>query len=178
MRGEAQAEFEHRDLHAGNVCIKIRDEPLDVTAENGIPRLSKHEVTLIDYTQSRLTLESGEVLATAIDESIFRQIDDDLDAQRQYDVYRAMRDLVKKEKKRGVTISQMWKEYVPMTNVLWLHHMLRELLAVTRRTSESQEELDMIMALIDLRVKLSPGFAEYHSAREVVCGFLVDRQVG
>lgn len=175
MRGEAQAKFEHRDLHAGNVCIKIRDEPLDLTAEHGIPRLSKHEVTLIDYTQSRLTLESGEVLATAIDESIFRQIDDDPDAQRQYEVYRFMRDTVKKEKKRGVTMTQMWKEYVPTTNVLWLHHMLRELLAVTRKTSESQEELDMIMALIDLGVKLSPGFTEYRSAREVVCGFLVEQ---
>lgn len=177
MRGEAQAEFEHRDLHAGNICIKIRDKPLDLTTEHGIPRLSKHEVTLIDYTQSRLTLESGDVLATAIDESIFRQIDDDPDAQKQYDVYRAMRDLVKKEKKPGVTISEMWKEYVPMTNVLWLHHILRELMAVTRKTSHTHEELDMIMALTSLLVKLSPGISKrwkYRSAREVVCGFLVD----
>lgn len=176
MRGEAQAEFEHRDLHPGNVCIKIRDKPLDLTTEHGIPRLSKHEVTLIDYTQSRLTLESSEVLATAIDESIFRQIDNDPDAQRQYDVYRVMRDIVKKEKKPGVTVSQMWKEYVPMTNVLWLHHMLRELMAVTRKASESPEELDMIMALISREVELSPAIEErwkYHSAREVVCGFLV-----
>lgn len=177
MRGEAQAEFEHRDLHPGNVCIKIRDEPLEVTTEYGIPRSSKHEVTLIDYTQSRLTLESGDVLATAIDESIFRQMDNDPDAQRQYDVYRVMRDVVRKEKKPGVTLSQMWNEYVPMTNVSWLHHMLRELLAVTRKTSESQEELDVILALKSLEFKLSPGMAEpwkCHSAREVVRGFLVD----
>ena len=181
MRGEAQAEFEHRDLHPGNICIKIRDEPLDLTTEHGIPRLSKHEVTLIDYTQSRLTLESGDVLATAIDESIFRQIDEDPEAQRQYDVYRAMRDIMKKEKKPGVTISQMWKEYVPMTNVLWLHHILKELMAVTRKTVESHEELDMIVALTGLAAKLSPGMPKrwkYGSAREVVCGFLVDPQVG
>ena len=179
MRGEAQAQFEHRDLHAGNICIKIRDEPLDLTAEHGIPRLSKHEVTLIDYTQSRLTLESGDVLATAIDESIFRQIDDDPDAQRQYNVYRSMREIVKKEKKPGVTISQMWKEYVPMTNVLWLHHMLRELMAVTRKTSESREESDMILALTSLESKLSHSISnrwKYRSAREVVCSFLVDLQ--
>lgn len=181
MRGEAQAEFEHRDLHAGNICIKIRDEPLELTTEHGVPRSSKHEVTLIDYTQSRLTLESGDVLATAIDESIFRQIDDDPDAQRQYDVYRSMRDIVRKEKKPGVTVSQMWKEYVPMTNVLWLHHMLRELLAVTRKTSNSQEESDMILALKNLGLKLSEGRVthwKYRSARDVVCGFLVDPQVG
>ncbi len=181
MRGEAQAEFEHRDLHPGNVCIKVRDEPLDLTTEHGIPRESKHEVTLIDYTQSRLTLDSGDVLVTAIDESIFRQIGDDPDAQRQYDVYRAMRDIVKKSKKPGVTISQMWKEYVPMTNVLWLHHILKELMAVTEMTSECQEELDMIVALNSLVIELSPGISKpwkYSSAGEVVCGFLLDPQVG
>ena len=181
MRGEAQAEFEHRDLHAGNICFKIRKEPLELTTEHGVPRLSKHEVTLIDYTQSRLTLESGDVLATTIDESIFRQVDNDPDAQRQYDVYRSMRDVVRKAKKPGVPVSQMWKEYVPMTNVLWLHHMLRELLAVTRKTSNSQEESDMILALTNLGLKLSEGRVtdwKYRSARDVVCGFLVDPQVG
>lgn len=174
MRGEAQAQFEHRDLHAGNICLKIRDEPVDLTTEHGIPRSSKYEVTLIDYTQSRLTLESGEVLSTAIDESIFRQIDDDPDAQKQYDVYRDMRDVVKKGKKRGVPISQMWKEYVPMTNVLWLHHTLLELLAVTQ-TSDTPDELDMILALANLESKLSEGGSKgwkYRSARDVVCDVL------
>ena len=171
MRGEAQAEFEHRDLHLGNVCVKYRDKPLDLTAEHGIPRLSKHEVTLIDYTQSRLTLESGEVLATAVDESIFRQNDEDPVAQRQYDVYRDMRDIVKREKQPGVTIGQMWKEYVPMTNVLWLRYMLKELMMLTRLISVDREERIMIKALLELKVKLKQW--EYNSAREVVSGFLV-----
>ena len=180
MRGEMQAEFEHRDLHVGNVCVKIRDKPLDLTPEHGIPRSSKHEVTLIDYTQSRLTLESGEVLATAIDESIFRQIDSDPDAQRQYDIYRVMRDMVKKQKKPGVTISQMWKEYVPMTNVLWLYHILRELMTMTRMTSRTHEEAVLYVDLFSLQNKLDPNFMEgvkYHSAREVVSGFLADHSV-
>ena len=175
MRGEAQAEFEHRDLHPGNICIKLRDEPFDLTTEHGVPRLSKREVTLIDYTQSRLALDSGDVLATAVDESIFRQIDPDPVAQRQYDVYRLMRDIVKKKKKPGVSISQMWEEYVPMTNVLWLHYILKELMALTRMESGSQGESDMIKALLRLRSKLWPGSSErweYHSASEVVSGFL------
>ena len=179
-RGEGEADFEHRDLHAGNVCVKTRHEPWDLTTEHGIPRLSKYEVTLIDYTQSRLTLDSGEVLATAIDESILQQTDDDPDAQGQYDVYRAMRDIVKKQKTRGVTVRQMWKEYVPMTNVLWLTHMLMALMAVTRNTSGSQEESDAHVALLKLALdlrKLSPAMSEpwkYRSARDVVYGFLVD----
>ena len=178
MRGEAQTKFEHRDLHVGNVCVKKRPEPLHLTTEHGVPRVSTYEVTLIDYTQSRLTLGSGEVLATAIDESIFRQIDDDPDAQKQYDVYRAMRDIVKKEKKQGVKISQMWKEYVPVTNVLWLHHILGELMTVTRKISINQEESDLRLALVSLGLNLSSKPAEQwrqRSARDVVCSFLVDR---
>ena len=175
MRGEAQAEFEHRDLHPGNICIKLRDEPLDVTTEHGIPRLSKREVTLIDYTQSRLTLESGDVLATAVDESIFRQNDADPVAQRQYNKYRDMRDMVKMGKKAGIAISQMWGEYVPTTNVLWLLYILAELLRLTKRQPGTQEESDMIEAIERLESKMFSrklGRWEYRSACEVVSSFL------
>ena len=175
MRGEAQAEFEHRDLHPGNICIKLRDEPVDVTNEHGIPRLSKREVTLIDYTQSRLTLESGDVLATAVDESIFRQNDADPVAQRQYNIYRDMRDMVKMEKKPGIAISQMWSEYVPTTNVLWLSYILTELSRLTKMEPETQEESDMIEAIERLESKMvskTLGRWEYRSACEVVSSFL------
>lgn len=171
IRGEAQAQFEHRDLHAGNICIKNRDKPLTITSEHGVPRSSKYEVTLIDYTQSRLNLESGEVLATAIDESIFRQIDDDPEAQRQYNVYRTMRDMVKKMKRPEVTLSQMWKEYVPMTNVVWLSHILRDLHGVTQMTSDDQEELAMIKTVLTLGIRLRAGIQEpskHKSTRKVI----------
>ena len=177
MRGEAQAEFEHRDLHPGNICVKLRDKPLDLTIEHGIPRVSTREITLIDYTQSRLTLDSGDVLATAVDESIFRQKDDDPVAQRQYDLYRVMRDIVKKEKRTGVAISQMWKEWVPMTNVLWLRYMLKELMTVTRTKSVSPEERKMIKSLDQLQSRMWPGISgrwEFRSVRAVVSSFLVD----
>ena len=175
MRGEAQAEFEHRDLHPGNICIKLRDEPLNMTTEHGIPRLSKREVTLIDYTQSRLTLESGDVLATAVDESIFRQNNADPVAQRQYDIYRDMRDMVKMEKKSGIAISQMWGEYVPTTNVLWLSYILAELSRLTKMDPKTQEESDMIEKIERLKSKMfssTKGRWEYRSACEVASSFL------
>lgn len=175
MRGEAEAQFEHRDLHPGNICIKQRDKPLKVTSKHGVPRLSKHEVTLIDYTQSRLTLDSGDVLATAIDESIFRQVDPDPAAQRQYDMYRLMRDAVKKEKKPETTTSQMWNEYVPTTNVLWLYYILTELMALTRKRSGTQEESDMFETIERLGLGMWSETArrwEYGSACEVVSVFL------
>ena len=130
---------------------------------------------MIDYTQSRLTLDSGNVLATAVDESIFRQVDPDPVAQRQYDVYDLMRDVVKKEKKPEITTSQMWNEYVPMTNVLWLHYILSELMMLTREGSGSQEESDMIEAIRGLLLEMRSGISgrwEYRSACEVVSGYL------
>lgn len=174
MRGEAAAQFEHRDLHPGNICIKQRDKPLKVTSKHGVPRLSNYEVTLIDYTQSRLALDSGDVLATAIDESIFQQIDADPAAQRQYDMYRLMRDVVKKAKKPESTTSQMWNEYVPTTNVLWLYYILMEMMALTRK-SGTQEESDLFETVERLGLGMWSETArrwEYGSACEVVSVFL------
>ena len=171
-RGEEQAQFEHRDLHPGNICVKVRDEPLRITNKDGIPRLSEREVTLIDYTQSRFTLESGDVLANAVDESIFWQVGDDPIAQRQYLVYRIMRDVVKKEKKPGVAISQMWKQYVPKTNVLWLHYMLKELMEVTRVKDGTSEENTMIRSLEGMmRPEVTRRWV-YGSAGKMVSSYL------
>ena len=176
VRGEEQAEFEHRDMHAGNICIKIRDKPLNITTEHGVPRLSKYEVTLIDYTLSRLTTPSGDVLATAIDEAIFRQTGDTIDAKRQNAVYRTMRSVVKNKKKPGVTKSQMWNEYVPRTNVLWLRHVLRDLFEVTQNRPNSQEEKKMRKALLDLGNQLWRDPYKYRSARKVINGFLLEHK--
>ena len=181
MRGEAGAEFEHRDLHAANICIKRREEPLEVTTEHGVPRLSELEVTLIDYTQSRITLDSGDVLATAVDESIFGQTGEDAAAQRQYDTYRDMRSIVKREKKAEVNISQMWKEYVPTTNVLWLHFILDEQIRLTRAVHGNQEDSKRMEALLSLNSKLSfvrSERSEYNSAQEVVFDFIVNLSQG
>jgi serine/threonine-protein kinase haspin len=128
-KGEQEAEFEHRDLHMGNICVKSRKEDEDVGAENARIRVEKHqrlgftglETTIIDYTLSRAVTrltEDGEAevefLDLATDEALFEG-----DGEYQYDMYRCMRSA--KE--------ESWADFNPVTNIIWLHFILHEMLA-------------------------------------------------
>ncbi|KXL45844.1 MAG: hypothetical protein FE78DRAFT_99160 [Acidomyces sp. 'richmondensis'] len=111
-KGEEGAEFEHRDLHLGNICVReatnhktlsslIRkageDDSIDVTRKLGFTRW---EITLIDYTISRCRLvqfspssdtsRDGIAFADlALHASLF---DGDATEEYQYEIYRYMRD--------------------------------------------------------------------------------------
>jgi serine/threonine-protein kinase haspin len=116
-KGEADMEFEHRDLHAGNICVQmpekhdrdrhnninsdstsvacLRDVDLDAT-KLGFTGI---KTTVIDYTQSRA------VLSSLPDTVAFKDLNQDLEvfessseAAYQYDIPRYMRDLVLKER--------------------------------------------------------------------------------
>ena len=111
---ENACEFEHRDLHWGNILIK-RDSSkqigyslnnVDIVAESTGVR-----VTLIDFTLSRLTTREGETAFCDLsaDPEIFNGPTGDPQAE----AYRQM--------KRDVGD---WKEYVPRTNIIWLEYLL------------------------------------------------------
>lgn len=101
--GENECEFEHRDLHWGNILLRH-----DSTSVN---------VTIIDYTLSRMTQSkagvTGIVYNSFEDEQVFQGTDD-----YQFDIYRKMRDIT-----RG-----NWSEYHPRTNAFWLHYLSHQLL--------------------------------------------------
>ena len=149
-RGEEFSEFEHRDLHPGNVCIKNSDFTSNTMNE---PPLRKKyttlEVTLIDYTLSRATLPNGEVLANTMkDQSIFDQriknprTKQQYNDNQQYEAYRQMRKLVIHDLLGCKDPGQAWRSFVPRTNVLWLHHILSILLrnTGTHRKNGAREE--------------------------------------
>lgn len=124
-RGEALANFEHRDLHPGNICITNRptkkpSKPDKTTT----PKLTNLKVTIIDYTLSRATLDDDSVLANSMkDRGIFAQTSFDETDNRQYNIYRSMKRLI--EGGPNVRHGMKWHEYVPMTNILWLYHILK-----------------------------------------------------
>ncbi len=130
-RGEEFSEFEHRDLHPGNVCIIKNDAVGRSTDETSLrTKYTNLEVTLIDYTLSRATLANGEVLANQMrDKSMFEQrienpqTQQQLTDSQQYETYRKMRRVVV-ELSETRCESQAWKSFVPQTNTLWLHHIL------------------------------------------------------
>lgn len=141
-QGEAELGFEHRDLHLGNICVKKRKSQND-RSYNGsseiceeasgsivegsaneplVRRFTDLEVTLIDYTLSRASIDgttslnasSGHAMTPASpsrlskgedathdifansmrDPALFTQDSEDPLDQLQYDTYRHMRDIM------------------------------------------------------------------------------------
>jgi serine/threonine-protein kinase haspin len=117
---ERETQFEHRDLHWGNILIKPLDQPEDLAAaetEGTLPeclRTATRDVqaTVIDFTLSRATLEDGRILSGGLeDDALF-----DGEGDQQYECYRIMRRLTKGD----------WQAYCPITNVVVSLHICTE----------------------------------------------------
>ena len=128
-QGEVQANFEHRDLHPGNVCITKSTVLSGEADQHEIKRYTDLRVTLIDYTLSRATINEGETLANSMkDQTLFTQTSDKPTDRRQHEMYRSMRNLVMATREGQRQQAAKWKEFVPTTNVIWLSHILHLLL--------------------------------------------------
>lgn len=127
-RALAQAEelvaFEHRDLHWGQILVK------NVSASADTPHRGKRkapmdsdvygiQATIIDLGLSRMNSGAGSdaVHWTAFDAETFEG-----EGDYQFDVYRMMK----------AHIEGSWKEFRPLTNVMWLHYLLDKLLHAKR----------------------------------------------
>ncbi|XP_023163891.2 putative serine/threonine-protein kinase haspin homolog [Drosophila hydei] len=115
--GEEAFQFEHRDLHWGNILIektkkkfidfKLRGKQLSVETK-GI------QITIIDYTLSRITVsECCHYNDLSQDDDLFVATGD-----YQYEVYRMMREELKNN----------WSSYSPKTNVQWLSYINSKLI--------------------------------------------------
>ncbi|DBA71502.1 TPA: hypothetical protein ACH3X2_011289 [Trebouxia sp. C0005] len=111
---EEACEFEHRDLHWGNLLVH-RDSNKTISC-----RLRGHvieastsgvTVTLIDFTLSRLTALTGDVAFCdlAADPELFTGPKGDVQA----DTYRRMKKATKNR----------WQGHCPATNCLWMHYL-------------------------------------------------------
>ncbi|MCO5590145.1 hypothetical protein L7F22_044114 [Adiantum nelumboides] len=117
---ERKCEFEHRDLHWGNIVIKEvtqsrhgRREILDIKKILS-SKWSGVQATIIDFTLSRASFEENIIIAHQMDDEAFFNGKGDI----QFEVYRQMRKATNNE----------WQEFHPITNVLWLHYLLRKII--------------------------------------------------
>ncbi|OQO06031.1 hypothetical protein B0A48_08619 [Cryoendolithus antarcticus] len=136
-KGEEAAEFEHRDLHLGNICVRNSgaSTEIDITKTLGF---TGTEATLIDYTISRALMASSghansEVafIDLADDPHIFNG---DSTSEYQYDIYRYMRNAVyflspiAPFLRPDTSEPTPWRDFHPVTNLVWLHYILYTLL--------------------------------------------------
>ncbi|XP_070298771.1 serine/threonine-protein kinase haspin [Salvelinus sp. IW2-2015] len=122
--------FEHRDLRWGNVLVQSTKEKEGSFLLNGTNHSLKTRgvsVRIIDYSLSRLEIDGLSVSCDiSEDEELFQGNGDYQfcqDLARIFDIYRLMRQ----------ENSNMWGDYHPSSNVLWLHYLSSKLLTMTYR---------------------------------------------
>jgi serine/threonine-protein kinase haspin len=115
---EEACEFEHRDLHWGNVLLARQPGAPDARHTLRGVRLAAQtaglRVTLIDFTLSRMAPRHGDVAFCDLeaDPELFggpKAVPGDCQAE----TYRRMRKAVSRD----------WSAFVPRTNALWLHYL-------------------------------------------------------
>lgn len=192
--GEQYARFEHRDLHPGNVCIKKRvkktkspprSPSVEYPKSQHVPTYTDIEVTIIDYTLSRAIVGGDQVLAPSMqDEELFKQRGKKPNDQRQYDMYRWMRDIFEGTPHPEGDTSELWKASIPMTNVRWLHHLLIILMQETEGFGKDgkgykvKTEQRLASTLANLRTELAPenvSKCDYLTATDVIRSQLVNK---
>jgi serine/threonine-protein kinase haspin len=171
---EEKVEFEHRDLHIGNICIKpwsngsTIDVPGDILSNmsatpTSLLGLSGIKTTIIDYTLSRAAQDAEKrviIFDPFKDATIFKARSKKPEEKRQYDTYRAMQRCVRavdleargtgpKPKNAGKQAG-MWSLFAPKTNVAWLGYILYVLLLrakgrIIPNSSEVAESLQIRM---------------------------------
>ncbi|KAK9369679.1 hypothetical protein V1509DRAFT_618787 [Lipomyces kononenkoae] len=147
---EKYVEFEHRDLHWGNIVLHRPETVTDMMANLSLGDEDSDinvKATIIDYTLSR---------AKCSDELVYTRLDDPAlytgKGDYQFDIYRFTRKLFSpsgdavcndslvealdgiKPRRRSIksasqaTATYNWAEYCPKTNVLWLHYLAERLM--------------------------------------------------
>ena len=158
--GEEAYQFEHRDLHWGNVLIAPTDQKFATFVLRGrghrVPRCGV-AATIIDYSLSRIALPLGAASDCAAlyndlanDDGLFDALGD-----YQFEVYRLMRD----------KLGNDWKNFEPYTNILWLHYVVDKMITALRykRTNTKIHK-----HYIDKLKSLKNRILDYKSAVEFV----------
>ena len=152
---EAEFEFEHRDLHWGNVLIaKTNQETLDyyVSRMHYEVPTGGVLVSIIDFSLSRMSKEGYVVFDDlSKQEDIFTG---DAKVDYQFEVYRKMR----KENENN------WEKYCPKTNVFWMEYMLDKLIHHKKYSARNKDHIDSMNHLKTLLERIS----DYNSAQDFI----------
>jgi hypothetical protein len=152
---EAQYEFEHRDLHWGNVLVKrVEDEPTIDYYISGSPFQVKTggvKVSIIDFSLSRMK-KNGIIISDDLSKQtdLFRG-DEEVDYQ--FEVYRMMRD----------NNGNDWEAFNPKSNIFWLDYMLHKMIdKIEYLKPQGELHRKSLQKLVSLRARVM----DFESAKD------------
>ncbi|KAK6342774.1 hypothetical protein TWF718_008161 [Orbilia javanica] len=147
-QAEREREFEHRDLHLGNILVRDlkKEREGGIGEDTGVGRnleithagFEDVVVTMIDYTLSRAKIPEefgGGIAYMEMEEGMF-----EVTGLYQFDMYRMVRDEVlqvaadaagniKNGSRRSERINKPdWTLHCPRSNVIWLHFLIKRLI--------------------------------------------------
>ena len=147
---EEATQFEHRDLHWGNVLIKRVRSKEKRARLNGVDlniQTAGLDVTIIDFTLSRLTTENGDAFCDLnADPELFTGPK----GHCQSETYRRMKRVTKGK----------WNKHNPKTNALWLHYLADTVL--------EQKDFNITIEEKQRLIGFRKRALDYKSAREAM----------
>ena len=151
---EEAFQFEHRDLHWGNVLVSNTSERrVSYKIKGKEYSLSPNGVfaSIIDFSLSRMTDNEFIIFDDLSKYSdLFEGCDD-----YQFDVYRLMRDANGND----------WEAFVPKTNIFWLHYMLDKTIRAKKYTSTRTK---VHRNAIELMKTIYDSILGFNSATELI----------
>lgn len=137
---EEHIQFEHRDLHLGNILVKPIDFDI-FTDGNEAFDFDGIQCNIIDYSLSRMGDDSG--VAYRDLDGIEWLFEGDSSIDSQYQVYKDMKS------NKGTS---SWKEFRPRSNILWLAFILERLVHKQKKSIQTPKIL--FTALIELHKRI------------------------
>ncbi|WVF68773.1 hypothetical protein IAT40_003545 [Kwoniella sp. CBS 6097] len=166
-RAEEWTQFEHRDLHEGQILISPYTAESDNTTVDYLdPSVTGVNTTIIDFGLSRLSMPftsshfSVKDSATSLRaDSVWSELPVEVYEGKgaQWDVYRSMRDRIECEGK--------WEGFHPVTNVMWLHYVLRYMSSKLRPPKPPTRRSSRLTALY---VKMEEAYGMLSRAEKVL----------
>ncbi|KAL0270272.1 UNVERIFIED_CONTAM: hypothetical protein PYX00_007738 [Menopon gallinae] len=141
---EKVLEFEHRDLHWGNILIAPTREKYFKVLLNGeeckVPT-SGVKLSVIDFTLSRISYDGCCIYNDlSVDPTLFTSHGD-----YQFDIYRMMKE----------EVSNDWSLFRPKTNLFWLHYVADKMITMTRyKKTNTKIHKTSIQRLTELKSRI------------------------
>ena len=162
---ENSYQFEHRDLHWGNVLIKETKEKkisFTINGETFLVETGGLKTNIIDFSLSRLEDQEGIVFKDlSQDPDLFLGQGTDKGGDYQFDVYRMQRKNNEDD----------WEKFSPKTNIFWLQYLMKKMIQGVHYPSQknkSKKTKSLFNRQLEKLKQIESDLDNYESASDLV----------